>query len=723
MTNYALASGTKCYIPDKDHIWLAASVISSEDATIHVNVTVPASVNDVMDSGSSETRVIDMTDQALALNTQKKLESLPLQNDDEGFPDGMEDMISLNYLHEAAILFNVKKRFFQQRPYTYAGDICIAVNPYQSLPDLYAEEEHVRYLNIPKEELPPHVYATSVQAYDHMKTHAMNQSILVSGESGAGKTETTKILMNHLATIAGGLNDQTIGRIIQVNPLLESFGNAKTVRNDNSSRFGKFIQLQFDTQDTLIGAKCKTFLFEKTRVVHHEMAERNYHIFYQLLDAPAADREAFQLDNGHMYKYTGDAKEKMVKIEGLTDGEHFERTKKALVLVGIDAALQQSLFEILAGVLQLGELLFKPKAENDEESEMVMSDFSTKAASLLGLDTQEMERAFCTRTMKARTEVYSVPLKASQACDCRDALAKAVYANIFDWLVTRVNVTLSNDERMQRQIGVLDIFGFEHFEHNSFEQFCINYANEKLQQKFTQDVFKTVQIEYEEENITWSHIEFSDNQQVLDVIESQMGIISLLNEELMRPKGNEESFVGKVSSLHKEDNGNVIEFPKTSRTKFTVKHYAAPVTYEAIGFLEKHKDALLPDLSVLMRSSSTALLSSLFPEAVVDNHANTGGRKKRGGALAQKTVGTQFKTSLSELMATIQSTKVRLIFTMSYYDIQIYPHSGYSGYSDISIFRYIQIYPYSGYSDISIFRIFGYISIFRIFRYIHIQDI
>lgn len=290
MSGLEMVVGAKCYVPDETHVWLAAEVIREENSgdgkvrKIHTRVELPPSPDASVEDATPEfeERVVDMNDkQTKALLAVHQLDSLPYQNESVG-EFGIEDMISLNYLHEAAILFNVKARFLQKLPYTYTGDICIAVNPYQWLPDLYADEQHLRYLNQPKEELPPHVYATSVASYDNMRRTERNQSILVSGESGAGKTETTKILMNHLATIAGGLNNSTIKKIIEVNPLLESFGNAKTVRNDNSSRFGKFTQLQFDREGTLVGAKCRTYLLEKTRVINHEAPERNYHIFYQV---------------------------------------------------------------------------------------------------------------------------------------------------------------------------------------------------------------------------------------------------------------------------------------------------------------------------------------------------------------------------------------------------------------------------------------------------------
>nr|CCA16732.1 myosinlike protein putative [Albugo laibachii Nc14]CCA21835.1 myosinlike protein putative [Albugo laibachii Nc14] len=649
-----MVPGLKCYVPDNEDVWLEAEIVKEENDGNSRKIFARVSLPD----GTAADRVVDLEDKKMkSILASQQLTSLPYQNEmTSAF--GVEDMITLNYLHEPAILFNIKARFLKKLPYTYTGDICIAVNPYQWLPELYEEEQHLRYVNQPKEELPPHVYATSVSAYDNMMRNKKNQSILVSGESGAGKTETTKILMNHLATIAGGLNNSTIKKIIEVNPLLESFGNAKTVRNDNSSRFGKFTQLQFDKKGTLVGAKCRTYLLEKTRVIHHEAPERNYHIFYQLLESgDVAQRLA--LEASKIYRYTGS--NDTASIEGVSNANHFLRTKNALSLIGMNEESQMVLFEVLAGILHLGQIQLISDPTDDEKSLITSGDEgATSTTELLGVTWEQLESALCSRTMRAVNDVYSVPLRKDQAMDCRDALAKAIYSNIFDWLVKTINQSLSNDANMNNHVGVLDIFGFEHFKHNSFEQFCINYANEKLQQKFTQDVFKTVQIEYEEEEIVWDHIEYVDNQDVLTVIEEKMGIISLLNEELMRPKGNEESFMSKVVSLHKEDMSHVIEFPRTSRTQFLIRHYAAPVLYESVGFLEKHKDALLPDLSELMRGSCKPFLCELFKPIESEKSAQSG-RKRGGGALTLTTVGTQFKESLKELMTTIQSTNVHYV--------------------------------------------------------------
>ncbi|GMF22979.1 unnamed protein product [Phytophthora fragariaefolia] len=666
------AAGTKCYVPDETYVWLPAQVLREDksadpkrpEKTLVLRVFPPPGDRA---AAVDEERVLDFNEPKVkALLQSLQLESLPYQNENLG-PEGIEDMTALNYLHEAAILYNVKQRFLQKLPYTYTGDICIAVNPYQWLPELYSEQTQSQYLTKARDELPPHVYATSMASYNDMKRHEVNQSILVSGESGAGKTETTKILMNHLASVAGGLNDYTIKKIIEVNPLLEYFGNAKTVRNDNSSRFGKFTQLQFDSAGTLVGARCRTYLLEKTRVISHEEAERNYHIFYQLLAASGSKEKWFLDDANGCYKYTG--ANKTIKIEGMSDDKHFERTKTALGLIGVTEERQEVLFEVLAGILHLGQVEIQSK-NNNEESEIVPGDQgSIHATELLGVSAADLEKALCSRQIAVAGDKVTAFLKKEKAEECRGALSKAIYSNVFDWLVETINTSLENDKKMRHHVGILDIFGFEHFQHNSFEQFCINYANEKLQQKFTQDVFKTVQIEYEAEGIVWSHIDFADNQDVISVIEDRLGIISLLNDEVMRPKGNDESLVSKLSTIHKDEQ-DVIEFPRTSRTQFTIKHYAGAVTYESLGFLEKHKDALLPDLSDLMRGSSKEFLRIIFalklssPSATrkkSNSNARGVGGRAAGGALTVANVGTQFKDNLNELMTSIRQTKVHYV--------------------------------------------------------------
>ncbi|CEG45057.1 myosinlike protein [Plasmopara halstedii] len=644
-----IVPGVQCYIPDKDEVWLLSEIVDYNDRRKEVTITA------FLDSGDSEQRIVDLKNpdviRAVAGPTATEVESLPIAILHDN-PEGVEDMRLLRYLNEPSILFNLKQRFTASKPYTYTNEIVIAVNPYKWIDNLYGDHLHEQYLKKPRDSLPPHVYSTSTAAFKHMKTNAMNQSILVSGESGAGKTETTKIVMNHLASVAGGRKDKTIAKVIDVNPLLESFGNAKTTRNDNSSRFGKFTQLQFDSQGKLIGAKCETYLLEKSRVVSIAEGERNYHIFYQLLAGLSAkDRKEFGLDPDCQYQYAGALSE--MQIPGLDDAKWFASTQKSLSIIGLDGGAQTTLFKILAGVLLLGEVLFDKSGESG--SRISSGSALSQAAKMFGLPTKSIEEALCNRTVITRNDSVTVPLSPVEAAENRDALAKTIYSKMFDWMVGKINGAISTDERrIKGQIGVLDIFGFEDFAHNGFEQFCINYANEKLQQKFTTDVFKTVEEEYIREGLQWDHIKYQDNQGIVEVIEGKMGIIALMNDHLRQPRDTEEALVNKIRTNHQTKKGGEvnesIDFPKVKRTQFIINHYAGSVTYETVGFMEKHRDTLQKDLLDLIQLSSLPLLPELFEDPEVPEESNGRGKK------APKSLGSQFKTSLAQLMDNIRTT-------------------------------------------------------------------
>ncbi|GMF11674.1 unnamed protein product [Phytophthora lilii] len=650
-----IVPGVQCYIPDKDEVWLLSEIVDYNERRKEVTITA------FLDSGDSQQRVVDLKNpdiiRAVAGPTAKEVESLPVAILHDN-PEGVEDMRLLRYLNEPSILFNLKQRFAASKPYTYTNDIVIAVNPYKWIDNLYGDHLHEQYLRKPRDSLPPHVYSTSTAAYKHMTTNEMNQSILVSGESGAGKTETTKIVMNHLASVAGGRKDKTIAKVIDVNPLLESFGNAKTTRNDNSSRFGKFTQLQFDGRGKLIGAKCETYLLEKSRVVSIAEGERNYHIFYQLLAGlPSQERKEFGLDPDCKYQYAGSLAE--MQIPGLDDAKWFAGTQKSLSIIGLDASAQKTLFKILAGVLLLGEVMFDKSGENG--SRISSGSALSQVAKMFGLPTTRIEEALCNRTVITRNDSVTVPLVPVEAAENRDALAKTIYSKMFDWMVVKINDAISTDEsRIKGQIGVLDIFGFEDFVHNGFEQFCINYANEKLQQKFTTDVFKTVEDEYIREGLQWDHIQYQDNQGIVEVIEGKMGIIALMNDHLRQPRDTEEALVNKIRTNHQtKKNGDVnesIDFPKVKRTQFIINHYAGSVTYETVGFMEKHRDTLQNDLLDLIQLSSLSLLPELFEDSEGMTEGGSG-RGKKG----PKSLGSQFKTSLAQLMDNIRTTNTHYV--------------------------------------------------------------
>lgn len=491
-------------------------------------------------------------------------------------------------------MYNLKARHVASLPYTRTGDIVIAVNPYKWLLDLYSEERRHVYATAlvfensynnndggdPRSKIEPHVYEASSLAYRGLAVEGSDQSILVSGESGAGKTETVKILMNDLASVqrnAQSLGGRTIvhhkknvddtphstsvivQRVLDSNPLLEAFGNAKTLRNDNSSRFGKYIQLQFHGEDpetaarcgkqlpscVLAGSKCEVYLLEKSRVVSHEEEERAFHIFYQLLAAPEGIKkeiwEGLEDTDNESYSYVGFTETEV--IEDQTDGERYQHTVDSLALVGVAGEKLKVLMRAICIVLQLGNLVFEPDEKDDDKSEITSTEELEGLSELMGISQPDLVAALTLRTVQARGEVYKVPLNPEKARDSTDAFAKEIYAKTFLWLVRTINDATCAEKNYDGDkrddfgiIGLLDIFGFESFETNRFEQLCINYANEKLQQKFTQDIFRSVQAEYEYEGIALGEITYDDNTDVLDLVEGRMGLLSFLNEECVRPK-------------------------------------------------------------------------------------------------------------------------------------------------------------------------------------------
>ncbi|CEG38263.1 myosin-like protein [Plasmopara halstedii] len=672
---------TKIYVPDPEVSWVEATITKGHvvsETTIEVMIEGDLAEEDA--SKQPEAGVVRTIDKSLML-LQNELTS----------EDGCADMVSLNYLHEPAILFNLKHRFLRQIPYTYTGAICIAVNPYSWL-DIYTKELQEQYMERDRNELPPHVYATSAGAFQHMRVFGENQSILVSGESGAGKTETTKILMSHLAsagsqstTEAQAKEANIIERVLDANPLMESFGNAKTSRNDNSSRFGKFSELQFDPRGQLIGARSRTYLLEKSRVSLQGLGERNYHIFYQLLAAPEDVTTQVKVtgleakDFPFIRPHEEDLSNGIDVNAGMKDAKRFQQTVSCLETMGVSKEDQLSIFKVVAAILHLSRLQFESTPGNDDASQLTATPenqhVSEVVSQLLEFDDNQLHTALCTREMTAVADTYEVPLNVSQAEGARTALGVALYSQMFSWLIHRVNMSTSaTHATVAHKICILDIFGFEIFEKNSFEQLCINYANEKLQQKFTQDVFKSIQQEYEDEGIPWTRIEFADNVNVLTLLEGRFGVLALLNEECMRPKGSDAAFANKLKA-HYSDNDR-FECPRFARDAFVIKHYAGPVQYDTNGFLIKNTDALQNDLILLIKKSKAPFLKKLFPEEHVGD-AMTGipgtnaitaanelhGRSvmKRKNSIVADTVGTQFKSQLNGLMEDIRRTNVHYI--------------------------------------------------------------
>lgn len=591
--------------------------------------------------------------------------------------EAAEDLTSLSYLNEPAVLHAIKVRYSQLNIYTYSGIVLIATNPFQRVDQLYSQDIIQAYAGKRRGELDPHLFAIAEDAYRCMKTDGKNQTIVVSGESGAGKTVSAKYIMRYFALVEEESElENKVGtdhktdmsdvekQILATNPITEAFGNAKTTRNDNSLRFGKYLEILFDKSTLIIGARVRTYLLERSRLVFQPASERNYHIFYQLLAGMGEDdKAALGLTVADDYKYTNQGGSS--ELKGVEDAEEFRVTKEALSLIGIDETQQQAIYRILAGLLHLGNIEIAA-TRNDAHLSLDEPNLA-KACELLGVDPVAFSKWCVKKQITTRSEKIISNLNHKQALVARDSFAKYIYSALFDWLVDYINTDLCPSEiepQIASFIGVLDIYGFEHFEVNSFEQFCINYANEKLQQEFNQHVFKLEQEEYVKEEIEWLFIDFADNQPCINLIESRMGILSLLDEELRLPAGNDESWVQKMyQTLDKEPTSSVFKKPRFGQTKFVVSHYALDVTYDIEGFIEKNRDTVGEGHLEVMKASSNELLRLVL--AIVDRQAEAEEAAPQTGkkSLAAKkpTLGSKFKKSLIELMATINSTNVHYI--------------------------------------------------------------
>ncbi|XP_068634511.1 myosin-17-like isoform X2 [Aristolochia californica] len=573
--------------------------------------------------------------------------------DTEAPAGGVDDMTKLSYLHEPGVLQNLATRYELNEIYTYTGNILIAINPFQRLPHLYDTHMMEQYKGATFGELSPHVFAIADVAYRAMINEGKSNAILVSGESGAGKTETTKVLMRYLAYLGGrsGIEGRTVEQqVLESNPVLEAFGNAKTVRNNNSSRFGKFVEIQFDKNGRISGAAIRTYLLERSRVCQISDPERNYHCFYLLCAAPPEDIAMYKLGNPRSFHYLNQSN--CHELDGVNDAHEYLATRSAMDIVGISEQEQESIFRVVAAILHLGNVEF---AKGKEIDSSVVRDEKSRfhlnmTAELLRCDAQSLEDAMIKRVMVTPEEVITRTLDPQTALSSRDALAKTIYSRLFDWLVDKINVSIGQDPNSKSLIGVLDIYGFESFKCNSFEQFCINFTNEKLQQHFNQHVFKMEQEEYTKEEINWSYIEFVDNQDVLDMIEKKPGgLISLLDEACMFPRSTHETFAQKLYQTFKNDKR--FSKPKLSRTDFTICHYAGEVTYQADQFLDKNKDYVVAEHQGLLNASKCSFVAGLFPPLAVE----------ASKATKFSSIGSRFKQQLQSLMETLSSTEPHYI--------------------------------------------------------------
>ncbi|KAM9359240.1 myosin VIIAa isoform 1-T1 [Symphorus nematophorus] len=560
---------------------------------------------------------------------------------------GVEDMIRLGDLNEAGILRNLLIRYREKLIYTYTGSILVAVNPYQLLP-IYTADQIRLYTNKKIGEMPPHIFAIADNCYFNMQRNNRDQCCIISGESGAGKTESTKLILQFLAAISGQ-HSWIEQQVLEANPILEAFGNAKTIRNDNSSRFGKYIDIHFNKRGAIEGAKIEQYLLEKSRVCRQAFDERNYHIFYCMLKGMTPD-EKKKLGLSKATDYTYLTIGNCTVCDGRDDMKEYSNIRSAMKVLMFTDKENWEISKLLAAILHMGNLRYEARTyDNLDACEVVRSPHLTTAATLLEVDSKDLMNCLTSRTLITRGETVSTPLSMEQALDVRDAFVKGIYGRLFVWIVEKINAAIykpasSQLKAVRRSIGLLDIFGFENFTVNSFEQLCINFANENLQQFFVRHVFKLEQEEYNLENINWQHIEFTDNQDALDMIAIKpMNIISLIDEESKFPKGTDTTMLNKLNFQHKL-NTNYIPPKNQHETQFGIQHFAGVVYYETRGFLEKNRDTLYGDIIQLVHSSKNKFIKQIF-QADVAMGAET---RKRS-----PTLSSQFKRSLELLMRTL----------------------------------------------------------------------
>uniref|UniRef100_A0A674HA36 Myosin-1B-like n=1 Tax=Taeniopygia guttata TaxID=59729 RepID=A0A674HA36_TAEGU len=575
--------------------------------------------------------------------------------------DKIEDMAMMTHLHEPAVLYNLKERYAAWMIYTYSGLFCVTVNPYKWLP-VYNPEVVLAYRGKKRQEAPPHIFSISDNAYQFMLTDRENQSILITGESGAGKTVNTKRVIQYFATIAasgdkkkeekssgkmqGTLEDQ----IISANPLLEAFGNAKTVRNDNSSRFGKFIRIHFGATGKLASADIETYLLEKSRVTFQLKAERSYHIFYQIMSNKKPELIDMLLITTNPYDYQF-VSQGEITVPSINDQEELMATDSAIEILGFTADERLAIYKLTGAVMHYGNLKFKQK-QREEQAEPDGTEVADKAAYLMGLNSADLLKALCYPRVKVGNEYVTKGQNVQQVNNSVGALAKAVYEKMFLWMVVRINEQLDTKQPRQYFIGVLDIAGFEIFDFNSLEQLCINFTNEKLQQFFNHHMFVLEQEEYKKEGIEWTFIDFGmDLAACIELIEKPMGIFSILEEECMFPKATDTSFKNKLYDQHLGKSNN-FQKPKPAKGKveahFSLVHYAGTVDYNITGWLEKNKDPLNETVIGLYQKSSVKTLALLFA-----SHGGEAGKKK--GSSFQ-TVSALFRENLNKLMTNLRST-------------------------------------------------------------------
>ncbi|XP_039313564.1 myosin heavy chain, muscle isoform X27 [Solenopsis invicta] len=589
-----------------------------------------------------------------------------------------EDMSNLTYLNDASVLHNLKQRYYAKLIYTYSGLFCVAINPYKRFP-VYTSRCAKLYRGKRRSEVPPHIFAISDGAYVNMLTNSENQSMLITGESGAGKTENTKKVIAYFATVGastkkekesdasqkkGSLEDQ----VVQTNPVLEAFGNAKTVRNDNSSRFGKFIRIHFGPSGKLAGADIETYLLEKARVISQQTLERSYHIFYQMMSGSVKGLKEICLlsNNVNDYYFVSQGK---TTIPNVDDGEECLLTDQAFDVLGFTQEEKDNIYKITAAVMHMGGMKFKQRGR-EEQAEADGTEEGERVAKLLGCDCADLYKNLLKPRIKVGNEFVTQGRNKDQVAYSVGAMSKAMFDRLFKWLVKKCNETLDTKQKRQHFIGVLDIAGFEIFDFNGFEQLCINFTNEKLQQFFNHHMFVLEQEEYKREGIDWVFIDFGmDLLACIELIEKPMGILSILEEESMFPKATDKTFEEKLNNNHLGKSPNFLKpkppKPGQQAAHFAIGHYAGNVPYNITGWLEKNKDPLNDTVVDQYKKSSNKLLVEIFADHPGQSGdaggggGGKGGRGKKGGGFS--TVSSSYREQLNNLMTTLRATQPHFV--------------------------------------------------------------
>jgi len=677
-THYA--QGTLIWIKHEEEVWIQGEIVTANDKEIIV-------------------KSVESQDKRIVL---KPNEPIFLRTSDVFTAEGLsvlDDLTQLTHLHEPAVLSSLQNRFDIDKIYTFTGPILIALNPFKNIPNLYDAHILKSFITNQTSGGKPHVFNTSNVAYRGICDRQKCQTVLISGESGAGKTETTKHVMKFLAEAGAGEEGKTDveKQVLESNPLLEAFGNARTLRNDNSSRFGKFIELQFQTREgesaaqaglsgsrsRLCGARIQTYLLERVRVADQQEGERNYHIFYEACAAaatlPAGTTEysfptllpkervktprTINLEGfSELSNFAFLTRSTCRTLRDTNDIEMFERRISAMQTVGVPSEDTDSILQVIASVLHLGNTKFDAPANNSEGS-MVMSECDINfslACKLLSVSRENLESALCNNTRVTRTEKIRSPVNVRAASDNRDALAKALYGMIFNYIVRCTNQSIGYINDVTLFAGVLDIFGFECFKQNSFEQLCINFTNERLQQFFNQFVFKIEEQLYAREGIPWDPLDFPDNQDAVDLLQAKpTGIFAILDEECMVPQGSDQGFCNKLMKQHKGHRR--YDEIKTKPLWFTIKHFAGPVAYSAESFLDKNRDQMNNDIIECMGSSDNKFVTNLFTCDV--KYADAFKKEENQEVKKKKkvTVSSEFKEQLAHLMEIVDTTEPHFI--------------------------------------------------------------